>query len=133
MEKSAASRHSGKGRSNAEGDGITRLIEQNISSTYDDMIAIIEAKTELIKIDLTEKIAVVASLLILLLILLAGTAYLLSTVAVFLGELTGHPFVGYLAVSIFFFAMFALFTKVRPDFLKNFIHKIILSANDYRK
>ncbi|NTV02234.1 MAG: phage holin family protein [Chlorobiaceae bacterium] len=113
--------------------GIPGLIDKTVSSTYDDLMAIIEAKMELIKIDLTEKVALVGALLILLVIFMIGTAYFITSVALMVGELVGHPFLGYLAISLFFLATFTVLTKFRPDLLKNFIHKILLSANDYRK
>jgi len=113
--------------------GIPGLIDKTVSSTYDDLMTIIEAKLELIRIDLTEKVALVGALLILLVVFMIGTAYFITSVALLVGELLGHPFLGYFAISLFFISIFAFFTKFRPDLLKNFIHKILLSANDYRK
>lgn len=113
--------------------GIPGLIDRTVSSTYEDVMAIIEAKIELIRIDLTEKVALLGALLILLMVLMIGTAYFITSVALLVGELLGHQFLGYLAISLLFISVFAFFTKFRPDMLKNFIHKILLSANDYRK
>jgi hypothetical protein len=113
--------------------GIPGLIDKTISSTYDDLMAIIEAKLELLRIDLTEKVALVGALLILLVVLMIGTAYFITSLALLVGELLGHAFLGYLAISLMFLFTFAFFTRFRPDLLKNFIHKILLSANDYRK
>jgi hypothetical protein len=113
--------------------GIPGLIDKTVSSTYDDIMAIIEAKMELVKIDLTEKVALVGALLILLVIFMIGTAYFITSAALLVGELLGHPFLGYLAISLLFIVTFTVLTKFRPDLLKNFIHKILLSANDYRK
>ncbi|NTU68119.1 MAG: phage holin family protein [Chlorobiaceae bacterium] len=112
--------------------GIPGLIDKTVSSTYEDLMAIIEARMELIKIDLTEKVALVGALLILLVIFMIGTAYFITSTALLVGELVGHPFIGYLVVSLSFLAAFTVLTKFRPDLLKNFIHKILLSANDYR-
>ncbi|NTU93203.1 MAG: phage holin family protein [Chlorobiaceae bacterium] len=113
--------------------GIPGLIENTVSSTYDDMMAIIEAKLELIRIELTEKVALVGALLVLLVVFMIGTAYFITSAALLVGELLGHPFLGYLFISLMFISAFAFFTRIRPDMLKNFIHKILLSANDYRK
>lgn len=113
--------------------GIPGLIDRTVSSTYEDLMAIIEAKLELIRIDLTEKVALLGALLILLVVLMIGTAYFITSVALLVGELLGHQFLGYFAISMLFISVFAFFTKFRPDLLRNFIHKILLSANDYRK
>jgi hypothetical protein len=117
----------------SEQAGIPKMIEESVASTYDDLMAIIEAKLELLKIDITEKIALIASLLILAIIILVACAYLVTTVALMIGELLGHLFLGYLIVSLFFIACFIFFTKIRPEFLKSFIQKILLTANDIRK
>ncbi len=113
--------------------GIPGLIDKTVSSTYEDLMAIIEAKLELVKIDLTEKVALLGALLILLVIFMIGTAYFITSLALLVGELVGHPFIGYLAISLFFLGIFTVLTRFRPELLKNFIHKILLSANDYRK
>jgi hypothetical protein len=113
--------------------GIPGLIDKTVSSTYDDLMAIIEAKMEIIKIELTEKVALIGALLILMVIFMIGTAYFITSVALLVGELLGHPFLGYLAISLLFISTFVVLTRFRPDLLKNFIHKILLSANDYRK
>ncbi|WP_292005040.1 phage holin family protein [Chlorobium sp.] len=112
--------------------GIPKLIEDTVTSTYDDVLAIIEAKIELVKIDLTKKISVAASLLILVVVLLIGIAYLITTIALLLGELTGHLFIGYLLVSLVFLACFFFFIKIRPDLLSNLIQKLLLSTHDYK-
>ncbi|HWQ26264.1 MAG TPA: hypothetical protein VN367_05710 [Chlorobaculum sp.] len=133
MEQDISSPGNGKGRPDKLRTGIPKLLDDTVTSTYEDLMAIIEAKLELLRIELTEKVALVSALLILVIILLIGTAYLITTIALLVGELLGHAWLGYFAVSMVFLIFFAVFTKVRPDFLKNFIHKILLSANDYRK
>ena len=110
--------------------GIPGLIDSTVSSTIDDLKAIIDAKLELFKIELTEKVALVSALVLLLVVLLIGVAYLITTIALLFGELFGHVWLGYLLVSMVFILTFAFFTKVRPNALKNFIHKILLSANE---
>lgn len=112
--------------------GIPELIDNTVTSTIEDVKAIIDAKLELLKIEMTEKVALVSALLLLLVVLMIGAAYLITTVALFFGELFGHLWLGYLLVSMVFILTFAFFTKVRPDALKNFIHKILLSAHDNR-
>jgi hypothetical protein len=112
--------------------GIPGLIDSTVTSTIEDLKAIIDAKLELFKIEMTEKVALVSALLLLLVVLMIGVAYLITTIALLFGELFGHTWLGYLLVSMVFILTFAFFTKVRPDALKNFIHKILLSANDDR-
>ncbi|NTU57503.1 MAG: phage holin family protein [Chlorobiaceae bacterium] len=132
-EKQTPSPEPQKGRSEKKRTGIPALIDDTVTSTYEDMMAIIEAKLELLRIELTEKVALVSALIILAVILMIGTAYLITSFALLAGELLGHAWLGYFAVSMIFIVCFVLFTKVRPEILKNFIHKILLSANDYRK
>lgn len=113
--------------------GVPGLIEETVSSTIEDMKAIVDAKLELFRIEMTEKVALASAMLLLAVTLMIGAAYLLSSIALLIGELFGHIWLGYLIVSLVFIGFFAFFTKARPEALKNFIHKILLSANDYRK
>ncbi len=108
---------------------IGRLIDDTVTSSYEDILAIIDARMELIKIEITEKLAVVASLLIIAVLLLSGLVYLVTTIALLIGELLGHYYLGYLIVSLFFLFTFLLFAKIRPELLKNLIHKILLSSH----
>lgn len=110
--------------------GIPGLIDSTVNSTIEDLKAIIDAKLELFKIELTDKVALVSALVLLLVVLMIGVAYLITTIALLFGELFGHTWLGYLLVSLLFLVAFAFFTKVKPNALKNFIHKILLSAND---
>ncbi|HHE31140.1 MAG TPA: phage holin family protein [Chlorobaculum parvum] len=110
--------------------GMPGLIEDTITSTVDDMKAIVDAKLELFRIEMTEKVALASAVLILAVVLLIGAAYLLTSSALLIGELLSHPWLGYLIVSLVFIGFFAFFTKVKPEALKNFIHKILLSAHD---
>jgi len=96
-------------------------------------MSIIEAKIELLKIELSERISLVAASVILVVILIIGIGYLITTVALLTGELLGHPFLGYLLVSIIFLSCFLFFTKFKPLLLKNLIQKILLSVHDYNK
>ena len=110
--------------------GISGLIDTTVTSTIEDLKAIIDAKLELFKIEMTEKVALVSALVVLIVVLLIGVAYLITTIALLFGELFGHVWLGYLLVSMVFILTFAFFTKVKPNMLKNFIHKILLSANE---
>jgi hypothetical protein len=127
QEPTKVSRKTGQDRTKK---GIPGLIDSTITSTIEDLKAIIDAKLELFKIELTEKVALVSALVLLLVVLMIGVAYLITTVALLFGELFGHVWLGYLLVSMVFILTFAFFTKVKPNALKNFIHKILLSAND---
>ncbi len=123
----AEKRDQEKHEDNAKGFG--KLIESTVTSSYDDLLAIIEARMELVKIEITEKIAIATSLLIIALVLFAGIVYLIATIALFIGELLGHAYLGYLAVSGFFLLLVLIFTKISPELLKNIIHKLLLSSN----
>lgn len=125
-------RNSGKKLPEHKHKSLPELLDDTVTSTYEDVMAIIEAKTELVKIDLTKKIAVAASILILVVVLLIGVAYLITTLALLLGELTGHLFAGYLLVSLAFLSCFFFFMKFKPDLLPNLIQKILLSSHDYK-
>ncbi len=113
--------------------GIHKILEDTATSTYEDVITIIEAKIELVKIDLTEKISIVSAMVILGVILIIGIAYLITTFALLTGEMLGHPFLGYFIVSLIFLSCFLFFTKLKPLLLKELLQKIFLSVNDYKK
>lgn len=110
------------------GKGLGKLIDNTVASSYEDLLAIIEARMELIKIEITEKLAIAASLLIIAVLLISGLVYLITTIALLIGELLGHYYLGYLIVSSFFLFTFLLFAKIRPELLKNLIHKLLLSS-----
>ena len=112
---------------------IPELFDDTVTSTYHDVLAIIEAKFELLRIEMTEKISVVAALAVLGVILIIGIIYLVATLALLVGELLGHAFLGYLFVSLLFLSCFLFFTKFRPLLLKNLIQKILLSLHDNNK
>ena len=112
-----------------DGKGIGKLIENTVTSSYEDILEIIEARVELIKIEITEKLAIAASLLIIAILFIAGLVYLVTTIALLIGELLGHYYLGYLIVSSFFLFTFLLFAKIQPELLKNLIHKILLSSH----
>jgi len=113
--------------------GIQQLINESATSTYEDIVAIIEAKIELIKLEMTEKLAFVGASVLIGVILIIGTGYFITTLALLAGELLGHAFLGYLLVSFIFLLCFLFFTKFRPLLLKNLIQKILLSVHDYTK
>ncbi len=113
--------------------GIHKVLDDAVTSTYEDVLKIVEAKIELVKIELTEKISVLSAMVILGVILILGVAYLITTFALFTGELLGHPFLGYLLVSLIFLSCFVFFTKFRPLLLKNLLQNFFLSVNDYKK
>ncbi len=116
-------------RHDQDGKGVGSLIDNTVTSSYEDLLAIIEARMELIKIEITEKLALVTSLIIIATLFIAGLVYLITTVALLIGELLGHYYLGYLIVSSFFLFTFLLFAKIRPELLKNLIHKILLSSH----
>ena len=113
--------------------GIHKLIDETVTSTYEDVISIIDAKIELLKIELTDKVSHVAAMVILGVIMIIGVVYLVTTFALLAGELFGHPFLGYLLVSLVFLSCFVFFTKFKPLLLKTLIQNILLSVHDYKK
>jgi hypothetical protein len=113
--------------------GIQQLLDESANSMYKDVMAIIEARVELLKIEMTEKLALIGASVVLGVILIIGTGYFITTLALLAGELLGHPFLGYLLVSFIFLACILFFTKFRPLLLKNLIQKILLSLHDYTK
>lgn len=113
--------------------GVPGLIENTVTSTIEDLKVIIDAKLELFRIEMTEKVALVSALLLLMVMIMIGGAYMLTSFTLLIGEWLGHTWLGYLIVSLLFLGCFGFFTKVKPHALKTFIHKILLSANDYRK
>jgi hypothetical protein len=113
--------------------GIQQMLDESATSTYKDIVAIIEAKIELVKIEMTEKLAFIGASVLLGLILVIGTGYFITTLALLAGELLGYPFIGYFLVSFIFLLCFLFFTKFRPLLLKNLILKILLSVHDYTK
>jgi hypothetical protein len=113
--------------------GIQQMLDESATSTYKDIVAIIEAKIELLKIEMTETLALVGASVVLGVILVIGTGYFITTLALLAGELLGYPFLGYLLVSFIFLLCFLFFTRFRPLLLKNLILKILLSVHDYTK
>jgi len=113
--------------------GIHKLLDESASSTYDDVMAILEAKIELLKIEMTEKISLAGAAVVLGVILIIGTGYLITTIALLVGELLGHTFLGYLLVSLIFLSTFLFLTRYKPLLLKNLIQKLLLSLHDYTK
>jgi hypothetical protein len=110
--------------------GITEFIDKTATSLYDDVVAIVDAKIELLKIELAKKVSALVAVAVLFVILLLGVGYLFTTIALLTGEFLGHPFLGYLLVSIFFLLCFLFFTRIRPLLLNNLIQKILLSLYD---
>ncbi|ARM30323.1 hypothetical protein B9H02_02005 [Prosthecochloris sp. HL-130-GSB] len=106
------------------------MLGRTIAESYEDLLAIIDARMEILKIEVTRKIAIAVSLVIIALIMLVAIAYLITSVALFTGELLGHYYLGYLIVSGFFLLCVLLFTKLRPQLLQNIIHNILLSTYD---
>ncbi|MEI6758318.1 MAG: phage holin family protein [Chlorobium sp.] len=113
--------------------GIQNLIDDTVTSTYEDVVSIIDAKIELLKIELTDKVSRVAATIILAIVMIIGIVYLVTTFALLAGELLGHPFLGYLLVSLVFLSCFVFFTKIKPLLLKTLIQNILLSVHDYKK
>jgi len=106
------------------------MLGRTIAESYEDLLAIIDARMEILKIEVTRKIAIAVSLVVIALIMLVAIAYLITSVALFTGELLGHYYLGYLIVSGFFLLCVLLFTKLRPQLLQNIIHNILLSTYD---
>ncbi len=128
-----AKKEQGSTSSKKTGTGITDLLDETADSLYGDVVAIIEAKIELLKIEIAEKVSIVATVAILGMLLIVGVAYLVTTFALLAGEFLGHPFLGYLFVSMLFLLSFLFFTRFKPLLLKNLIQNILLSLHDNNK
>ena len=116
-----------------EKSGLLKLLDNSATSTYEDVVTIIEARIELLKIEMTEKLAVVGASVVVGVLLIMCAGYFITTLALLAGELAGHPFLGYLLVSLIFLLCFLFFARFRPLLLKNLIQKILLSVHDYTK
>lgn len=110
--------------------GVSKFLEETLTSTIDDVKAIVDARMELLRIEVSEKIALLTAVLVIAVILVAGAAYLVTTLAFFIGELTGHVSAGFLAVSLIFIGAFVYLTRFRPNLLKELIQKFIISLYD---
>ncbi len=125
-----AKKEQGTTSSKRKRSGIADLLDETATSLYDDVVAIVEARVELLKIEVAEKISVVVTVAILGILLIGGVAYFFTTFALMTGELLGHPFLGYLLVSMLFLSSFLFFIKFKPLLLKNLIQNILLSLYD---
>jgi len=128
-----AKKEQGPTSSKRKRNGIADLLDETATSLYDDVVTIVEARIELLKIEVAEKVSVIATVAILGILLIGGVAYLFTTLALMTGELLGHPFLGYLLVSVLFLSSFLFFTKFKPLLLKNLIQNILLSLHDSNK
>jgi len=113
--------------------GVADILDDTVTSLYEDVVTIVEARIELLKIEVAEKISLVATVAILGILLIAGVACLVTTLALLTGEFLGHPFLGYLLVSMLFLLSFLFFTKFKPLLLKKLIQNILLSIHDSNK
>jgi len=103
------------------------LIEETVSDTYSDFIDILSAKIEIAKIEVSEQLADIIANMVLLIILLCGVLYLSASGAIFIGDITGYPWLGYLIISSVIFIIVFVLTKVKPDWLRTKIQDFILS------
>lgn len=133
MMKSEESKHKESTEVTRKNIGIHKLLNETAVSTYEDFIDIVEAKIELVKIELTDKISLLSAVVILSVVLLIGLAYLVTTLALLAGELLGHTWLGYLCVSLLFLSCFVFLVKIKPLLLRNMIQNILLSLHDYKK
>ncbi|ANT64239.1 MULTISPECIES: phage holin family protein [Prosthecochloris] len=109
--------------------GVSGILHDTVTGGYEDILAIIEARMEILKIELTEKIALAAALMVVFMLLLGGIIYLIAAAALLIGELLGHSYLGHLSVSLVFLLAVLFFTRIRPDMLKNLIHTILISSH----
>ncbi len=133
MMKRQAEKEQGSTSSGRKRSSIPELVDETATSLYDDVVAIVEAKFELLKIELAGQVSVLATAAALGVILMVGAGYFVTTLALLAGELLGHPFLGYLIVSMLFLSCFLFFTRFKPLFLKTLIQKILLSLYDSNK
>ena len=112
---------------------LQELLDETAAATYKDIMAIVEARLELLKIEVTQKISLIGAAVIIGVIGALGVAFLLTTLALLLGEVTGHTFLGFFIVSLLFFGGLWFFTHFRPTLLQHFIQNLLLSTNDTNK
>jgi len=101
------------------------LIEDTVTDTYTDILDILSAKIELAKLELSEQLADVISKIIILLVLLIASLYLVSAIAIFIGVLSGYPWLGYLIISSSIFLVILGLAKFKPDYLTLMIQKFL--------
>jgi hypothetical protein len=108
------------------------IVEQVITDSYDDITEIITAKIELAKLDIMEVFAALAAGLAIASVGLIGAFYLLTSLALFLGELFNSRSLGFLAVGTVMMLGAGVLIRVYPDFLKSFFLKVILSEYEQK-
>lgn len=109
--------------------GVSGILRNTVTGGYEDILAILEARMEILKIELTEKIALAVALMVVFMLLLGGVIYLIAAAALLIGELLGHYYLGHLSVSLVFLLAVLFFTRIKPDMLKNLIHTILISSH----
>ncbi|NTV45029.1 MAG: phage holin family protein [Chlorobiales bacterium] len=116
----------------SKSSSIPSLIEDAVSNTYKDILEIVSAKIELAKLEVTEQLAVLLSNFIVLTIALAGLIYLGAAFSIFLGEVTGYKWLGYLIIGLVFLICVLVFGKLRPEWLRSLIERSILKKHHHK-
>lgn len=125
--KKQAASTEGPKRTQSSKKHVSDLIEDTIAETYSDLIDILSAKIEIAKIEVSEQLADVIANVVILIILLSGVLYLSASAAIFIGDITGYPWLGYLVISGVIFIIVFVLTKLKPDWLRTKIQEFILS------
>jgi hypothetical protein len=105
---------------------LAELLDETFSEALKDVSEIITSKIELAKLDVLETVATVASGLIIAVVAGVGGFYLLTSLALFLGEKFGRLSLGFLVVGVALTLAVTLIQLAKPDLLKNFFLKLIL-------
>lgn len=120
-------------RKQERGRSLGDRLEETAGKTWEDINEIIDARIELLKMELTVKVALIGAGVVLALLLVIGVGFLITTVAFFTGELFGHIYLGFLLVSVLFLALFVYLTKIKPQLLHQLLQQLLLYINDYKK
>ncbi len=104
---------------------VSSLIENTVSDTYSDIHDIFTAKIELAKLELTEQLADILAKIIILIVLLIAGLYLVSALAIFIGDISGYSWLGYLLISLVIFIASITLLHFKPEYLTDKIQQFI--------
>ncbi len=104
---------------------VSSLIENTVSDTYSDIHDIFTAKIELAKLELTEQLADILAKIIILIVLLIAGLYLVSALAIFIGDISGYSWLGYLLISLVIFIVSISLLHFKPEYLTDKIQQFI--------
>jgi hypothetical protein len=96
-----------------------------------DVLDIINAKVEILKLDVQEFLVRATSSIIAAFLGLIGVIYLFTFIAIFLGEVLGRLSLGFLIMSIVMLAVAGFIAKFRGNAIENFIRNRIMKITSF--